>query len=299
MQCDSATTVILPFCVWVAQLRGAGWGTVVRFIGLITRPSKIKREPCHHPDLVCLTASNISATSTSHMESTRKSIIVTGGASGIGLAISRHFLSHGHRIAILDINADVGSELADELAREYPAATVVFKKCDVASWEEQSAVFKDIFVEHGGRLDIVVANAGIAEGKVVTVVDFEEDEPTPPRLTTLEINLIGVIYCGFTLPLPSWRELTMPEAVKLAAHYMNKKPADAAEESRGSIICTASNVGLYPLPTSPLYSTSKFGVVGLVRSLAYMLSKAKIQINALAPSLIGTCKRVTPDPSHA
>ncbi|KAK4443891.1 hypothetical protein QBC34DRAFT_416312 [Podospora aff. communis PSN243] len=205
------------------------------------------------------------------MESARKSIIVTGGASGIGLAITRHFLSQGHRIAIVDINADVGPKVANELAREFPTATVAFKKCDVASWDEQSAIFKEVFVEHGNRLDIVVANAGVAEGKVVTVVDLEEDEPTPPRLTTLEINLIGVIY-----------------SVKLAAHYMNKKSMDGAVESRGSIICTASNVGLYPLPTSPLYSTTKFGVVGLVRSLAYMLSKAKIQINALAPSLIET-----------
>ena len=69
---------------------------------------------------------------------------------------------------------------------------------------------------------------------------------------------------------------------------MNKKPFADAVASRGSIICTASNVGLYPLPTSPLYSASKFGVVGLVRSLAEKLSASKIQINALAPSLIGT-----------
>ncbi|KAK0611270.1 hypothetical protein B0T14DRAFT_324519 [Immersiella caudata] len=205
------------------------------------------------------------------MTSNPKSIIVTGGASGIGLATSRHFASQGHRIAILDINADVGLRVAQELAEEYPASIVVFKKCDVASWDEQAAVFKDVFLEHGGRLDIVMANAGIAEGGMITVVDLEEEEPSPPRLRTLEINLIGVIY-----------------SVKLAAHYMNKKPLDDTVTSRGSVICTASNVGLYPLPSSPLYSATKFGVVGLVRSLANILSKAKIQINALAPSLIET-----------
>ncbi|KAK0649546.1 hypothetical protein B0T16DRAFT_324936 [Cercophora newfieldiana] len=200
-----------------------------------------------------------------------RSVIVTGGASGIGLAMSRHFASQGHRVAILDVNAESGLEAASELAGEFPTATVVFKKCDVASWEEQAAVFKEVYHEHGGSLDFVMANAGIAEGGKITVVDLKEEEPSPPKLATLNINLIGVIY-----------------SVKLAAHYMNKKSFTNDVASRGSIICTASNVGLYPLPTSPLYSASKFGVVGLVRSLAEKLAEVKIQINALAPSLIET-----------
>lgn len=64
-----------------------------------------------------------------------------------------------------------------------------------------------------------------------------------------------------------------------------------AHPSRGSIICTASNAGLYPLPVAPIYATSKFAVVGLVRSLARSLSRQAIQINALAPAVLGTCCR--------
>jgi len=67
---------------------------------------------------------------------------------------------------------------------------------------------------------------------------------------------------------------------------MNKKPHNN-DKTRGSIICTASNAGLYPLPVAPLYATSKFGVVGLVRSLNKVLEKSKIQINALAPAVLG------------
>jgi NAD(P)-dependent dehydrogenase (short-subunit alcohol dehydrogenase family) len=67
---------------------------------------------------------------------------------------------------------------------------------------------------------------------------------------------------------------------------MNKKPKTEAG-SRGSIICTASNAGLYPFPIAPLYATSKFGVVGLVRSTARLVEKANIQINALAPAVLG------------
>ena len=72
---------------------------------------------------------------------------------------------------------------------------------------------------------------------------------------------------------------------------MNRKPTDSSAPSRGSIIVTASNAGLYPLPMAPLYATSKFGVVGLVRSLAKRLLKSKIQINALAPAVLGMNER--------
>ena len=75
-------------------------------------------------------------------------------------------------------------------------------------------------------------------------------------------------------------------AVKLAAHYMNKKPASTGS-SRGLIICTASNAGLYPFPIAPVYAATKAGVIGLVRSLAKPYVEANIQINALAPAVLG------------
>lgn len=74
--------------------------------------------------------------------------------------------------------------------------------------------------------------------------------------------------------------------MKLASHYMNKKK-DTTSASRGLIICTASNAGLYPFPVAPLYATSKFGVIGLVRSLAFPLQRHGIQINGLAPAVLG------------
>ena len=68
---------------------------------------------------------------------------------------------------------------------------------------------------------------------------------------------------------------------------MNKKK-ETTGASRGLIICTASNAGLYPFPAAPLYATSKYGVVGLVRSLAKPLQHHGIQINALAPAVLGS-----------
>lgn len=213
-----------------------------------------------------------------------KSVIVTGGASGIGLAMSRHFASEGHNIAILDVNVEAGENVAKELQTEFPGTKVSFKRCDVSSWDEQARVFEEVYREHGGVIDVVMANAGIAEGGAVTVVDLKEDTPSKPRLKTLDINLVGTIYCECFVCFGIVGLLT-GVAVKLAVHYMNKKKESGA--SRGSIICTASNAGLYPLPMAPLYAATKFGVVGLVRSLERVIAKANIQINALAPAVLG------------
>ena len=59
--------------------------------------------------------------------------------------------------------------------------------------------------------------------------------------------------------------------------------------SRGSIICTASSAAIYPFPVSPLYAASKAGLVGFVRSMAVRLQESQIQLNALAPVVIGMC----------
>lgn len=76
--------------------------------------------------------------------------------------------------------------------------------------------------------------------------------------------------------------------MKLAIHYIKKNAiGSGATPSKGSIICTASNAGLYPFPVAPIYATGKFAVIGLVRSLARRLEKEAIQINALAPAVLG------------
>ena len=75
-------------------------------------------------------------------------------------------------------------------------------------------------------------------------------------------------------------------AVKLATHYFQKNVPGPSTGLKGTIICTASNAGLYPFPTAPLYAASKAGVIGLVRSLGPLLERSNIQINALAPAVL-------------
>lgn len=70
------------------------------------------------------------------------------------------------------------------------------------------------------------------------------------------------------------------------------KNIDDMSRSRGSIIVTASAAGLYPFPVAPLYAASKAGVINLVRSLGSALEKSNIQVNALAPVVLGTSNKV-------
>ncbi|KAJ6088546.1 hypothetical protein N7486_009807 [Penicillium sp. IBT 16267x] len=203
--------------------------------------------------------------------SQKRSVVVTGGASGIGLGITRHFIQDKNtHITILDINPQTGAQTLDQLRAEFPSAGVSFEECDVSSWESQAAVFEKIFTQHG-RVDIVFANAGITEKGSLLPQDGAGNGPVKPNLATLNVNLIGVIY-----------------SVQLAIHYMSKNSSGNRQGSNGLICCTASNAGLYPFPIAPIYAATKHGVVGLVRSLARALITQGIRINALAPAVIET-----------
>ncbi|OAA62799.1 NAD(P)-binding domain protein [Niveomyces insectorum RCEF 264] len=207
-----------------------------------------------------------------------KVALVTGGGSGIGRAMARYFVDQGYgHVAILDVNEAAGTAVAAELtAAPQQATTVRFVRCNVASWDDQAAAFAAVHAA-AGRIDVVMANAGISEGGASSLVaaaraenDAGETPPAQPSLRTLDVNLTGVIY-----------------TVHLAIHYL-KKNAPSADGGRGSIVCTASNAGLYPFPVAPLYAASKAAVIGLVRSLALPLAPAQIQINALAPAVLET-----------
>lgn len=197
-----------------------------------------------------------------------KVAIVSGGASGIGLAMSQYFASEGYDVAIFDVDAKAGNDVVSQLASSHPQMRVTFKLCDVSSWQSQAENFKQVHSEFG-RIDVVCANAGISEKGTSALGNIESDEPVEPNLKIMDVNLSGVIY-----------------SVKLAIHYMSKN--ELSGSSRGSIICTASNAGLYPFPVSPLYAAAKSGVIGLVRSTAPVLERQKIQINALAPAVLVT-----------
>ncbi|TRX90689.1 hypothetical protein FHL15_008464 [Xylaria flabelliformis] len=210
-----------------------------------------------------------------------RSVIVTGGASGLGKIMSGYFAARGDIVTILDVDETNGPAVAAELETPDGSEAVRFRKCDISSWEEQAAAFRVVY-EDVGYVDVVVANAGVSEGgrswvvppfPSATETGANRGEPEEPRLKVLDVNLVGNVY-----------------SVKLALHYMQLNTPDTTTGLRGSIICTASNAGLYPFPPQPLYAASKHAIIGLVRSLGpvYGQTHIGIRINALAPAVLKT-----------
>jgi NAD(P)-dependent dehydrogenase (short-subunit alcohol dehydrogenase family) len=116
-----------------------------------------------------------------------------------------------------------------------------------------------------------MANAGISREESLipsTIPTSNTPSPSEPNLRTMDVNLTGTLY-----------------TVKLAIHYLLLNPASP---SRGSIIITASNAGIYPFPVAPLYGACKAALVNLVRSMGPPLQPLGIRINGLAPAVLET-----------
>ncbi|NWI59907.1 PGDH dehydrogenase, partial [Calyptomena viridis] len=107
-----------------------------------------------------------------------KVALVTGGAQGIGRAFVQALLGKGAKVALLDRNSEAGQESKAALDEQFEAQRTVFIQCDVTDQEQLKGAFKKV-IEHFGRLDIVVNNAGVNNEK-----DWE---------STIQTNLTSVI----------------------------------------------------------------------------------------------------------
>lgn len=193
--------------------------------------------------------------------------LVTGGASGIGLAVTEHLIHHyGYKVAIVDISPERVQEQSSRLG----SSSCLGIQADISDYTQQAKAFLQTFEWGGNRLDVFFANAGIGDDDSL-YKDLQIDEssglPKPLSLRCLDVNLYAVI-----------------QGVHLARHFFCEKN----NKKGGRIVATSSVAGLYPLFTLPLYSASKHGIVGLVRSLAPIYLKDNISINALNPTLVET-----------
>ena len=181
-----------------------------------------------------------------------KVAVITGAARGIGYKIAQQYCAHGAAVVVSDIDASA----ATAAARSLPQATA--DRCDVR--DEQSVV--DLFeraLNHYGRVDIAVANAGI--GTVCPLLDMSLDT----WRTMMSINLDGVF-------------LTVQSAAK----------AMIASQTAGSIITMASVTALAGVPLVGHYAAAKAGVVSLTKTAAIELRPAGIRVNAILPGFADT-----------
>lgn len=146
-----------------------------------------------------------------------KVAVITGAASGIGLALTRDLVSKGWKVAMGDINQQAGSALAAEL---HPA--VLFRQTDVSDWDQLAALFAAAWATWG-RIDFHAANAGIDDRESLYGPTSRDgsDEPAKPDVSTVGVDLVSVIY-----------------GVRLAVHYFRKN-----EVPGGKIVVTGSSAG--------------------------------------------------------
>jgi 15-hydroxyprostaglandin dehydrogenase (NAD) len=117
--------------------------------------------------------------------------LITGGASGIGFALTKHLLSKGWKVVMADINHESGQNLSEELGPD-----TSFVRADVTVYADQIAMFKYAFTWGGNRLDFFAANAGVDDMQNMHASGEDLDgngDPKPLDLTTMDLDLMAVM----------------------------------------------------------------------------------------------------------
>lgn len=180
-----------------------------------------------------------------------KTIVITGGASGIGLAMVKKFASEGSSVYFLDLN-DAGESISKELTAEGKSAT--FIKCNLASYSETENAIKGI----PGKIDVLINNAGISHiGKVENTSEEDFDR-------VFQVNVKGMFNCT-KAALPKLKE-----------------------NGGGSILNMASVAATIGIPDRFAYSMTKGAAYSMTLSIARDYVADGIRCNCLSPGRVHT-----------
>ena len=182
-----------------------------------------------------------------------KAAVITGGASGIGLATARRLAAEGAHVVIADLDEKAGPAAAEEVGG-------LFVQVDVTDREQVEALFQTT-VDQYGSLDLAFNNAGISPPDDDSILSTGLDAWRRVQ----EVNLTSVFLC-----------------CKHVIPYMQR-------QGKGSVINTASFVATMGAATSQIsYTASKGGVLAMSRELGVQFAREGIRVNALSPGPVNT-----------
>jgi glucose 1-dehydrogenase len=191
-----------------------------------------------------------------------RTAVVTGGASGLGRAIALRFADEGANLVVGDVRrepSEGGLPIGDLLGERG-----VFLGADAAVWEDIDRLVSTA-VEHYGRLDVMVCNAGIAGPRSKGLLETTEQDWD----AIMAVNLRGV-FLG---------------CKRAIAEMLSQEPIG---EVRGRVVVISSQHGMIGPPGHVAYAASKGGVVNLVHQLAVDFGRRGVLVNAVAPGKILT-----------
>jgi len=188
------------------------------------------------------------------MNSDKKTVIVTGGAQGIGKAVTKRFLTDGYVVVMAEYDQEAGAEALEEFR---PLGEVYFFYADVAE-ENAARLVVESTIKQTGRIDCLVNNAGIAEDMGLSLDKLSLEIWN----RVLSVNLTGMFLFA-----------------KHAASHLRK--------TKGSIVNIASTRALMSEKDTFVYSVSKGGAVALTHSLAVSLGP-DVRVNCISPGWIDT-----------
>ena len=188
----------------------------------------------------------------------KKVVLITGGAMGQGRGHAYKYAKNNFDVVLADMLEPENEHFQETIKEcQNQGAKVLAMRCDITNNEDMEKLFSKAW-ETFGRLDVVIANAGVINFGYTWELTDEQVEKV------ININLIG-----------TWR------TDKYATKYMLK-------QGFGRIINISSTSGLYGTPKLATYCMSKWGIIGLTRTLAKEVGSKGIIVNALCPTKVKT-----------
>lgn len=185
---------------------------------------------------------------------TNKVAYITGGSKGIGFGIAKTLLANGMKVAISSRTMKAAKQAADLLSTD--TSMVLAIESEVSSLSSETKAVKAV-IDHFGKLDVLVANAGVGHFAPIDSLTAEQWKET------IDTNLTGVF-----------------NSVKASI--------DSLKQTEGYIITVASLAGTNFFESASAYNASKFGLVGFTQAIMLDLRKYGIKVTTIMPGSVAT-----------